>query len=147
MKIRCLAQGHNTWCSRVSNTKFLDYHSGLIQSTTSKRLFFFYFPENSRFDISCNRKQDLRFHAMETICMKCQLKNEKNISKCLLKILLRVLRKGLHKHYARECVYGKTNNKIQVVWRVRSACTLWTCTSVVWSETSLIRRTSCNLWM
>ena len=29
----------------------------------------------------------------------------------MLKILLRVLRKGLHKHYARECVYGKTNNK------------------------------------
>ena len=41
-----------------------------------------------------------------------KLKNEKNISKCLLKILLRVLRKGLHKHCAREYVYGKTNNKI-----------------------------------
>ena len=34
-----------------------------------------------------------------------KLKNEKNISKCLL-------RKGLHKNYAHECVYGKTNNKI-----------------------------------
>ena len=41
------------------------------------------------------RKQDLTFHAMETICMKCKScflgKMIKNISKCLLKTLPRML--------------------------------------------------------
>ena len=53
----------------------------------------FYFPENSRSDISCNRKQDLTFHAMETICMKCQIEEwEKYFKMPVENFTLRVLR-------------------------------------------------------
>ena len=67
--------------------------SGLIQQTTNS---VFFISQKTRFDISCNKKQDWTFYAMETTCMKCQVlfswKNEKNISKYrLLKILPRVL--------------------------------------------------------
>ena len=65
-------------------------------------------------------------------------KNEKNISKCrLLKILPRVLGVMVwtNKSHIGLCMAKPT---IKLVWRDGSACTLWACTSIVWSEPSLI---------
>ena len=65
-------------------------------------------------------------------------KNEKNISKCrLLKILPRVLGVMVCTNKSRIglCMAKPT---IKLVRRDGSACTLWACTSVVWSEPSLI---------
>ena len=82
--------------------------SRLIQQMTNSIVFI---SEKIGFGISWNRKRDLTFHAMETICMKCQIrfswKNE---------------------------IYFKMSN----LYKDGSACTLWTWTSVVWSEPSLI---------
>ena len=156
MRIKCLAQGYNTWCSQVQCIKHQTSGlplSGLIQQTIFVDDIFviIFFTKKTGFDISCNRKLDLTFHAMETICMKCQIlfsrKNEKNISKCpLLKILPRVLSFKVCTIKSRMslCMAKPT---IKLVQRNRSVCTLWVCTSVVWSEPSLIVCTSYNLWV
>ena len=65
--------------------------SGLILQTTKKKKL-----KKKLLLVSLPRKQDLTFHAMETICMKCKSyflgRMKKNISKCrLLKTLPRIL--------------------------------------------------------
>ena len=144
----------------IENAAFGLPLSGLIQQTANS-IFFFFITKKTGFDISCNRKRDLTFHAIEngiwhfmqcseTICIKCQIlfswKNEKNIPKCLLKILPRVLSvKVCTNRSGMSLCMAKPITKL--VRRDGSACTLWTCTSLAWSEPLLIVFTSNSLWV
>ena len=84
--------------------------SGLIQQTTKKK------KEKKSLFVLLPRKQDLTFHTMETICMKCKScflgRMEKYFKMSSVENFTQnVKRYGLHKQIAHGSVHGKTDKK------------------------------------
>ena len=72
MRIKRLAQGHNTWCSWVSDTQLLDT-TLLANSADDKLIIFFFITKKTGFDVSCSGDN---LHEMRILF---SWKNEKNI--------------------------------------------------------------------
>ena len=116
--------------------------SGLIQQTTKKNqkknCYLFYYQENRIWHF-------IQWRQFAWNANPVFLEEWENISKCLLKTLPRMLSVIVCTNKSRMglCMAKPT---IKLVRRDESACTLWACTSIVWSEPSLIygfNKTSC----
>ena len=106
-------------CSKTQNLVLAAIElplSGLIQQTTKKKKKKKKKKEKKSLFLLLSRKQDLTFHTLETICMKCKScflgrKGKYFKMSSVENFTQNVKRYGLHKQIAHGSVHGKTDNK------------------------------------